>query len=233
MAPARRGRGGGWGNGGDGRGASRPFVRRGGRWSVPRWWPGRTVVCIASGPSLSDRDIEIVRNAREADRCRVIVVNRSYERARWADILYGADVSWWRAAANAPGFHGLKVCVEEIEFRDVLVLGYRDEAHGLSCDPDALHCGGNSGYQAVNLAVLLGASTVALLGYDMRFGPHGEKHWHPDHVGRNPEDKVLARWAREFETMLPDLERAGTKVVNCTATSAIECFSFADISEVL
>ncbi|HCZ48509.1 MAG TPA: hypothetical protein DCZ11_05850, partial [Gammaproteobacteria bacterium] len=55
---------------------------------------------------------------------------------------------------------------------------------GLSASPLRIHQGGNSGYQALNLAVLLGAERVILLGYDMHGG-----HWHGRHGGRlnNPE----------------------------------------------
>ncbi len=124
--------------------------------------------------------------------------------------------------------------MEPVPFRDVLVLAHdAGEMEGLSFDPRKLHCGGNSGYQAVNLAVLMGATRIALLGYDMRFGPNGEKHWHADHRDRNPEENRLAIWARAFETMDLDLKRAGVAVVNCTPGSAIACFPHADINDVL
>jgi hypothetical protein len=212
---------------------------RGGPWRVPRLWDGHTAVCIASGPSLTERDVAYVRRAREQDRCRVIVVNRTWERARWADILYGADASWWRQAQNAPGFGGLKVCLEAIEFRDVHVLkaakvdDKRAVATGLSFDPETLVTGSNSGYQAVGLAVLLGARRIGLLGYDMQYGPNGEKHWHEDHAMRNPREKQMLEWCRFFETMLPDLARASCEVVNATRRTALTCFPRVKLEDVL
>lgn len=109
------------------------------------------------------------------------------------------------------------------------MLGHKEEP-GLSADPAVLHTGGNSGYQAVNLAKLFGARRVALLGYDMRF-IGGRKHWHEDHRDRNPDERRLPLWAAEFETMLPDL--GDTEVINCTPGSAITCFPYADIEETL
>ena len=104
---------------------------------------------------------------------------------------------------------------------------------GLSSDPTLLHTGGNSGYQAVNLAVLLGAKRILLLGYDMKHGPNGEKHWHEDHSANNPPPAQLADWVKIYATMLPDLEKAGVVVVNCTPESALDCFPKAKLEEVL
>lgn len=101
----------------------------------------------------------------------------------------------------------------------------------MSKDPAYLCTGGNSGYQAVNLAFLLGADPIYLLGYDMKIGPNGQKHWHPDHAGRNPGEVQLNTWAENFETMLPDLD--GVSVVNCSRETAIECFPRARIEDVL
>lgn len=83
------------------------------------------------------------------------------------------------------------------------------------------------------MAVLFGANPIYLLGYDMKPGPNNELHWHPNHRGRNPGIGQLGGWARSFETMLPDLDKAGIRVVNCTPGSAIECFPRARIEDVL
>lgn len=108
-----------------------------------------------------------------------------------------------------------------------------EKTEGLSFDPETLHTGGNSGYQAINLAVLLGAARILLLGYDMKTGPNGEKHWHPDHAGRNPGESQFSGWRAAFPTMLPDLARAGVAVINCTPGSALTCFPQARIEEFL
>jgi hypothetical protein len=55
--------------------------------------------------------------------------------------------------------------------------------------------GGNSGYQAVNLALQWGAAEIILLGYTMMLGANGKAHWHQDHRGNNPTRDQLATWA--------------------------------------
>lgn len=79
--------------------------------------------------------------------------------------------------------------------------------------------------------MLLGASRILLLGYDMKLGPNGEKHWHADHRGRNPHAAQLEGWRNAFATMLPDLAKAGVEVLNCTPGSALTCFPTANLRD--
>lgn len=211
--------------GGGGRcGVGGPF-RGGGAWPpVPRLWPGETCAICASGPSLTLEQVEAVRG-----RARVVVVNTTYRLAPWADLLYGCDRKWWEK--ERPEFSGLKVSQDPVE--GVLKVPSED-APGLSLDPVRIHQGANSGYQALNLAVLLGAARVVLLGYDMRV-VGGERHWHGDHPPglNNPDASNFARWASEFARAVPDLARAGVEVINCTQGSALRCFPMADLEDAL
>lgn len=108
-----------------------------------------------------------------------------------------------------------------------------EERTGLSLSPGRLNTGGNSGYQAVNLAVLLGAARIILLGYDMKPSATGALHCHPDHPDRNPHAAQLALWAGRFRSMLPDLGRMKVEVVNCSRETAIDCFPQAPLEAVL
>lgn len=85
----------------------------------------------------------------------------------------------------------------------------------------------------MNLAVLLGASAIILLGYDMKFGSSGRKHWHPDHAGRNPTEGQLRGWAENFRSTLSDLAMARVDVINATTDTALECFPRARLEDVL
>lgn len=110
---------------------------------------------------------------------------------------------------------------------------YADEP-GLSLDPELVHTGSNSGYQAINLAVLLGAARILLLGYDMRIT--GERtHWHGDHpVGMtNPLQGTLAGWVPAFAGAAADLERLGVVCINCSRETALTCFPRARVEDVL
>lgn len=193
---------------------------------VPRLFPGETVVCIASGPSLTREDVEAVRG-----KARVIVVNNSYQLAPWADVLYGCDARWWKWHNGAPEFHGMKFALtgDAAKWPGVKVLG-RGSSQGLSLDPAKVCLGGNSGYQAINVAVLMGAVRIVLLGYDMKVGERGKQHWHADHPMkmRSP----YTTFQRAYQTMVKPLTQAGVEVVNCSRETALTCFARRSLADV-
>lgn len=140
-------------------------------------WPGEAVVCIGGGPSLTLEQVDMVYGKH----INVIAVNDAYRRAPWADILYACDARWWRWNDGVPGFKGIKVALigakdgkgYEGEWNDIMYPDIRPLAYngidGLEvADPRFLRTGRSSGYQAINLAVQLGAKRIILIGYDMQ-----------------------------------------------------------------
>jgi hypothetical protein len=98
-----------------------------------------------------------------------------------------------------------------------------------------LHFGGNSGYQAVNLAYLFGATKIILLGFDMQ-RTNGEVHYfgeHPYHKKKTgPRPEILANWCRNFDKLAADLKQVGVEVINATRQTALTCFSRANIEDI-
>lgn len=81
----------------------------------------------------------------------------------------------------------------------------------------------------LNLIVLFGASRILLLGYDMR-ADGKRRHWHRDHDRdlHNPDDALLADFARRFDSIQP----LACEVLNCTPGSAVKRFPMADLRSV-
>lgn len=186
--------------------------------AVPRLWPGSTIVCLGTGPSLTQADVDLCRG-----RARVIAVNNAYRYAPWADVLYAADLKWWLWHKGVPDFAGLKYSIAAKPKNWIVAQVLRNTGkHGLELTPTGLRTGFNSGYQAINLAVHLGARRIALLGYDM----HGDHCFgsHPD-KSKPPFPGCL----EAFPTLVPPLKEAGVEVLNCTLGSAIDCFPRAPI----
>lgn len=102
---------------------------------------------------------------------------------------------------------------------------------GLSNVANTIKTGSNSGYQAINIAVLAGAKRVLLVGYDMHF-PGGKSHWHAGHPVRSDEGQYVT-YAKRFSTMLDPLRAAQCEVVNCTPGSKIEAFRFSILEKEL
>ncbi len=187
-----------------------------------------TFVLIGGGPSLTVSDVEYVRH-----KARVIAINNAYELAPWAFALYAADKKWVDWHDGAPSFKGLKYTIESHDtvcrpgWQVIRNTGFE----GLELEPKSLRTGFNGGYQAINLAVHLGAKRIVLLGFDMQADAGGRYHWHPEH----PDGKVspYAEFIAAFDTIVQPLKDAGVEVINCSPGSALTCFPRAPLRETL
>ena len=104
---------------------------------------------------------------------------------------------------------------------------------GMSGSPARVHTGGNSGHQAIGLAVLWGASRILLLGFDMA-ATRGRLHWHADHNDKtlgNPCD--FAAWRLRLAQAMPDLRRFGVEVINCSRETQLHCFERRSLAHAL
>lgn len=194
---------------------------------MPRW-EGSTAVIIASGPSLTVEDCELVKAWQGVGR-HAIAINTSYQRAHWADVLYACDGHWWD--------HHIKQ-VEKTFLGELWTQDHRaarqhglhyilsERKDGLSRVDGVIHQGSNSGYQSINLAYHWGVKRMLLLGYDM--SDHGSQtHWHQPHAKFmvSPFD----RWLVYFEKLARDLKDDGIEVINCTRRTAMKCFPMGDL----
>lgn len=84
--------------------------------------------------------------------------------------------------------------------------------------------GGNSGFQAINLAVQFGCRTIILVGYDMH--DRAGLHWHGEHGCNlnNPSAKSLSRWRQAIDAQGIALKRMGVRVINASPDSALTAF---------
>lgn len=218
---------------------------------APRLLPhGGTVLILGSGPSLTREDVALARTTAH----RTIAVNDAYLYAPDADVLYACDATWWTrhaccrarhtygtAARVFPPFTGglrasLAAHVATVQEPDVMVF-QQGPQRGLSLDPTRLATGKDSVYQAVNLAVHLGATQILLLGVDMQDGRvFRDGHWRPaDHFwGHHPDlSKPNYHVSRKlFATIVEPLRHIGVEVINCTPGSALTCFPMRDLREV-
>ena len=91
--------------------------------------------------------------------------------------------------------------------------------------------GGNSGFQALNLAVRWGAARVVLTGYDYK---DPGNHWfgrHPPNFS-DPPQSVMSTWIANMNRAAPEvLKRA--EVINASRDTALECFPRLPLSEAL
>lgn len=182
-------------------------------------WRGRTVVCIASGPSLTQADCDAVHAAG----LPTIVVNTSFKLAPWADVLFAMDAGWWQ------------------EYGREVVASFAGERWGYVRVPAELGViatkgdlypkgWGNSGSYGISLGVVAKPERILLLGYDCQFAKDGRKHWHADYPERMGNAHSIKRWPYQFELVAKYAQQHGVRVVNCSRDTALTCFEHGDLA---
>ena len=195
-------------------------------------WRGELAAVIASGPSAKAAPIGMLQG-----KARAIAVNESWRLCPWADVLYGCDGKWWRWRGGVPEFRGMKVsqdaeaCGAYPEIRKVDVEAKSNE---LGLEPGRLGAGGNSGFQALNLAMQFGARAILLIGFDMRvdLGEHWHERHYPPLSNPHPNDN-LPRWRAALDGAAGRLMSLGVKVFNCSAVSTLRAYPKMTIEEAL
>lgn len=209
-------------------------------WKIKPEWEGQVAAILCSGPSMTREVADTVH----ASGCRTIAVNNQAidtygtpALAPWADILYAADATWWQNNADAVAkFKGRKVTIANqnglISFgvpTDALAVEHGGVA-GFDERVTHVRTGTNGGYQALHIAIHLGAKRIILCGFDMH-AKNGD-HWFGDHHWRKGRTSRYDLFLRYFnETAREFLKRA--EVINCTPGSALKCFPFMNIKEAL
>lgn len=181
-----------------------------------------TVVCVASGPSLTEAD---------CDRARIsglptIVTNTTYQRCPWATVLIGHDWTWWAVHHRQVQrtFRGHKVTGQS--------SGTRFGAQYLGVLK--FQTFRNAGCAAISLAVLAGARRVILLGYDGAFAPDGRTHWHGDHpVGQLGNCGSMPHWPERFGQVAAYARDRGVEVLNASRDTVHAMFPRVMLEDVL
>lgn len=209
---------------------------------LPRLWHGQTAVCIAGGASLNKAQVSNVKGFR------TIAINDAYKLAPWADILYACDGKWWEWHNGVPEFQGYKLTHEQ-EIRwwklkgglesEVINPPYKgidiiisNGPGGYDDKPDRIRHGGNSGYQAINIAMKLGAKRIILLGYDMH-ARGAKSHWFGEHPNGRQRDGRYDTWLKEFPALQEAAMFRGQEIINCTPDSDLKCFKLMSLSDFL
>lgn len=196
-------------------------------------WSGQACAIIASGPSTKQANVSALKG-----RLKVIAIKENVELAPFADIVYGCDAAWWKNQQGLPKFKGIKIAYDKgltAHGWDIRLIDVRKIEDVILFQPrGTVGSGGNSGFQALNLAIQFGASRILLVGFDMH--DRSGVHWYgrARGMGRsNPCEDNFRRWRRAFANAAPVISQSGVDVVNVSAASDLKCFRKLTVEQAL
>lgn len=203
-------------------------------WSVPKGaWAGKCVSVVGGGPSLShDMGLMIYTMSD-----RIIAVNNAgLDLVPSADMLFFADghrrwFDWHKHRLDL--FKGewlvTRSPLNETAGREIFrVLPARDVSRP-SQDPSRV-AGRSGGAAALNIALLLGARTILLWGFDMKPGSWHDTHKTPTRPSVYAETfrPELEGWSKIIPDMWPS-----ARILNVCPDSALECWPRLSVQEAL
>lgn len=208
-------------------------------------WGGKAAFLIGGGPSLKDFPWEVLRGAPA-----IIAVNRAYRECPWADYFFTEDERFVRrfAIEDPEGwrrFSGLKILhlLDEAFRPEVLqadpslftIARKRLDKYWSDRIEDGLSLSSNSMVGAINLAAILGANPIYLLGVDCKVSGGRTSNYHDSYTGDWVTlDEQYASFKSDFtHWVAPHLAKRGIEVVNLNPASAVECWLKRDWREVL
>lgn len=189
-------------------------------------WEGQTVCIIASGPSLTQ---EQINEAKRQENWRFIAINDAHRLAPFADVLYACDGKWWDMYHSDLQFEGEK-WTQDLRAKRKYGLNWVFGKRAAGLGYASVHFGANSGYQAINLAFLWGAKRIVLLGFDCK-STGGQHHWFGQHPKGLTQIQPYELWLSNFKQLARDLKNAGVEVINCSPGTALTCFRQASIEK--
>jgi hypothetical protein len=205
-----------------------------------------TICCIATGPSLTLQQIDAARQKGFV----LFGCNNVWNDVPDLSLLYACNEGWWVHYWNTtelPLYPAEKWTTNKVAAQKFGLNWIAEkDAAGLSTDPRRIHHGHGSGYTMLNLAFLMGASRIVLLGYDCKYAP--DYSGKDLKVGSSPRHyfgeypSALLHWpitsvkkgvhvemVKLYQTVA---DQGAVEIVNCTPGSAIDCFPRCDIEEV-
>lgn len=187
-----------------------------------------TLFLIGGGPSIKQVDLTPLQQIQD----RVLVCNNAYKQFPNAYVSHHADFIWWEwhkeqyfNIYKGPNSTTLGLGASRDSYPKQMRRFKRSD--WLS---DNLHFlyGFCAGMQILNLALILGAKIIILLGYDLKHGPKGETQYHDDHQRETNAKLWQNSMLPEFNRVAEYLRLGGPKVYNANKDSLIRGFEFCD-----
>lgn len=203
-------------------------------WRVPEEWKGETVFIVGGGPSV------IHQRPHRLKGRKVIAINSSYETVPFAQYLFFGDRRWHEEHRDRPAYKAFVAGGATVvtvshpaggpELKKLKRIVPDCKANGLTSTRVGLSCQKTSFQGAINLAVMLGAKRLVLLGLDGKRSESGLTHHHTPH--RWPSKPGNATWVgqrRQLSMIVPHLQLRGIEVFNTCPNSYFDFWPYSPV----
>lgn len=200
------------------------------RWTPDQRWAASDAYIIGGGPSLRGFDF-----ARLKGKNTIGCNSAFYLGHEIARVCFFSDYEWFLQHYDALSDYDGEVFTHH----EALVLHPDKWLNVLRRYDDGLHLdglgfGGNSGCSAINLALLMGARRIFLLGIDCGGETH---HWHNHDPGSAPKEpaELYGKFKDGFHAIARDMPELfpDRQIINLNPNSALRIFPFGDVDSVL
>lgn len=199
------------------------------RWTITADYAGRDVFIIGGGDSLRHGfDWSLLKDER------TIGCNSAFTLgAEICKICIFGDAKWFKTYAQELSEYEGLVFTSHAAYKRAPVdwLWYLPrKSKGLGTD--SLGWNNNTGSQAINLALILGASRVYLLGFDMHLSKDGRPNWHDNQIDK-PDRLLYKKFIKHFSRVKKALPEVfpGTEIINITDDSSLDMFPKIGVKE--
>lgn len=190
------------------------------KWEPQPLWAGKEAFIIGGGSSLRTFDWNLIKGKLTIGCNAAYLLGEDVCRV----CIFG-DMSFFRAheaglrAFKGPIFTNLKQ-----HHRDNISWLYTLERRNRGLHSQALGWNQNTGAMAINLALILGAKKIVLLGFDMKI-QGVQSNWH-DHYGAKNKPPTYMKFRLAFREVVEDWKAkfADREIINVNDDSDLEGF---------
>ena len=192
---------------------------------IPRLFEGEKAFVLATGPSLTQ---DVVDRIYSESGWRYIGISDCYRICPYLDFFYACDNRWWNLhydkviewGGSRNGYWCTEHTTKKVHPDLHWIIG--SGGGGWSHDQSKIHYGGNSGYQILNIAHLLGIKYIVLIGFNMTVvGEEKKKHFFGNHPKGLSQNTSYHSFAAAFQKIKVP---ADTTIIQTASPTKLNCF---------
>lgn len=192
-------------------------------WMPKPVWKGKDCFILGGGPSLDGWDFDLLKSER------VVGCNHAFRHGpEVCDYLVFADMGFF---SNKDVYKGLEAFPNPVITNQTRLYSKTEpwlklmKKYPRGFHMDGLGYNNNTGAVAINLALLLGAQWIYLLGFDMHLDKEGRSNYHNHQISK-PSPNIYRNMLAHFTKCKKDLQAKfpGRHIFNVTSCSSLVVF---------